>query len=1345
LALTLGLGALAIFSSSANATGVIPTLTGAANFSNTSATLYGVVSPGGVSTTIAFCYSTSVITITGGNCTVPSGTISYASANQSPTASSSNVTATAAISGLTAATKYYYAIGASQSVGVTNWTAAKNFTTITGGAFICTPNLYQVNNDYTWEFSPTTNSFLKLNSIAQTTGLNALGYDAENNYLYAMGSSGGDLFQIGVDGAENNLGVPSLAPQTTGADFIPDTNFLLTASSAGGFDLTDVASPALTTVSMGSTGSTFAANDITWTVNSSDTDYVGYGLKGTGTNTATLYIVTLPVADIPASSANWSAIPANPLAVTADTGISLSGGASTSTDSYGAAYSDSTGDSFFYDNTQEELFEATAAQLASLGTQTFVFRASSASTSGFSTGANDGASCPNATSPFAAPTPINDSYAIATNTSLSAVTASSSVFNNDQVVAGTSYNMDDVVLEPGANQVTHSFTASASSGALVGTNGTLDITNANLGYFTFTPNSGFTGTETFTYDIDETAPNNGVSTTTATVSINVVHQQVVSWAIGNDLSTSAASTAPAPATDLGAAPLLYSVNTADSNTADCSVNASTGVITYFAAGVCTIDASAAATSTYTAGFAELTFNVTSLVIPTLSWFPSPSSTPVSPSGTTITPAPTTDSPGAITYAIASTNDTAGCTLASSSAPIVLMSSAQGVCSITATVAASGSYAVETITAPFAILATPTLSWAPSPTSFTTIQSPQTIGGVTTNSDGAITYAIDGSADTAGCSLTSSSAPVILHFTTPGGCTIDASVAPSTTFAAAAISQSFSVTTAPPSTITQSAPFANGSPDTASQSFTAQLVTTGQSGTVSFSASGSLPAGVSVSSSGLIASNGTTPSGVYTLSGTDGDTSSDSGTWTYVLTVNSAGGTITQTNTSGSVNAGNPFTDTITTSGNDGAVTFTTTSSGNAFTVSSSGAVSSPDTLASGPYTVSGTDVDAFGNAGNWTYTLTVNHVAGAIATVHDSGTTPAGTAFTDAITASGNVGAVTYTTTSSGNAFTVNSSGDVSATGTLAHGVYLVSGTDVDASSDAGSWTYTLTVTLTAVAPRGGTIAEGTSIASVNAGTAFNGTIATTGNDGSVTFSTSAGGSFTVSPSGAISAPSSLTPGVYALSGIDSDGHGDTGVWTFTLTVVAAPPTISVAPAAPGAVGQTYTPVVVSSGPMVTITSSTPAVCRVRNGVVTYLASGTCALSFVTAASVDYPAATTVTQHITVRVPAKVHLTLFDFANDEWALTPSMLNRLNVLARTIMRDDDTHISISGYASSTGGVAHNVLLSRKRAAVVTRYLLAGLKDDGATVAALRSLGHGAANFVSPDSAAAVNRRVSVYAW
>jgi outer membrane protein OmpA-like peptidoglycan-associated protein len=137
-------------------------------------------------------------------------------------------------------------------------------------------------------------------------------------------------------------------------------------------------------------------------------------------------------------------------------------------------------------------------------------------------------------------------------------------------------------------------------------------------------------------------------------------------------------------------------------------------------------------------------------------------------------------------------------------------------------------------------------------------------------------------------------------------------------------------------------------------------------------------------------------------------------------------------------------------------------------------------------------------------------------------------------------------------------------------------------------------------------------------------------------------------------------------------------------------------------------------------------------------------LTFTTVASVDYDA-TTVTQHITVRVPRKVHLTLLNFANDEWTLTPYMLNRLNTLAGTITRDDDTHISISGYASSTGGAAHNVLLSRQRAAIVTKRLLANLRKDGATVALLRSLGHGAVNFVSSNSAAAANRRVSVSAW
>ncbi len=66
-------------------------------------------------------------------------------------------------------------------------------------------------------------------------------------------------------------------------------------------------------------------------------------------------------------------------------------------------------------------------------------------------------------------------------------------------------------------------------------------------------------------------------------------------------------------------------------------------------------------------------------------------------------------------------------------------------------------------------------------------------------------------------------------------------------------------------------------------------------------------------------------GTYTASGTDSDSLGNTGNWTYSLTVNH--GTITQAApTSGTVTAGNAFTDQLATTGNHGAVTFTVTSS-----------------------------------------------------------------------------------------------------------------------------------------------------------------------------------------------------------------------------------------------------------------------------------------------------------------------------------------------------------------------------------------------------------------------------------
>jgi hypothetical protein len=109
------------------------------------------------------------------------------------------------------------------------------------------------------------------------------------------------------------------------------------------------------------------------------------------------------------------------------------------------------------------------------------------------------------------------------------------------------------------------------------------------------------------------------------------------------------------------------------------------------------------------------------------------------------------------------------------------------------------------------------------------------------------------------------------------------------------------------------------------------------------------------------------------------------------------------------------------------VTFTTTSSLDGLIVSSSGAVSTTGTLAAGPYTVSGTDSDVDLDSGTWTYTLTVsadNIVQGPptsnIVTVAGSAT------FTDTLTAaSGNVGPVTYLTTSPSPGLTVAGGGGI--------------------------------------------------------------------------------------------------------------------------------------------------------------------------------------------------------------------------------------------------------------------------------------------------------------------------------
>lgn len=99
-------------------------------------------------------------------------------------------------------------------------------------------------------------------------------------------------------------------------------------------------------------------------------------------------------------------------------------------------------------------------------------------------------------------------------------------------------------------------------------------------------------------------------------------------------------------------------------------------------------------------------------------------------------------------------------------------------------------------------------------------------------------------------------------------------------------------------INQAAPTSGTtSPGTATS---VQLNVTGNSGTVSFVTSSAPIAGLTISSSGLVSSSASLAVGSYTVSGTDSDTSGDSGTWTYTLSVGTAQTPLSVTSLSGSV-------------------------------------------------------------------------------------------------------------------------------------------------------------------------------------------------------------------------------------------------------------------------------------------------------------------------------------------------------------------------------------------------------------------------------------------------------------
>jgi hypothetical protein len=252
------------------------------------------------------------------------------------------------------------------------------------------------------------------------------------------------------------------------------------------------------------------------------------------------------------------------------------------------------------------------------------------------------------------------------------------------------------------------------------------------------------------------------------------------------------------------------------------------------------------------------------------------------------------------------------------------------------------------------------------------------------------------------------------------------------------------------------------------------------------------------------------------------------------------------------NSGSWFSDQLAVSGSSGTVTYTVTSSNSHLKVSGSGAI----TTVGGPlgvntYTVSGTDIDSVGDTGTWTYTLYVTKgTLTQVAPFSKSVTAPnSGSWFSDQLAVSGSSGTVTYTVTSSNSYLRVSPSGAITTVGgPLGVNTYTVSGTDIDSHGDTGTWTYTLYVTKGIIIC---TSHKDWNVTRQNSGGDFDDWLAVSGSSGATTYTvTSPNSHLHVSPSGAITTfGGPLGDGTYTFSGTDTDSLGDTGTWSYSLTV----------------------------------------------------------------------------------------------------------------------------------------------------------------------------------------------------
>lgn len=681
------------------------------------------------------------------------------------------------------------------------------------------------------------------------------------------------------------------------------------------------------------------------------------------------------------------------------------------------------------------------------------------------------------------------------------------------------------------------------------TRGTLSGTAPNL---TYTPTTGQSGTDSFTF----TATNGAGTSAPATVSITIGK---------GDQTITFTSTAPGAATVGGA---TYTVTaTASSGLAVTFASATPGVCTlsgstvsFTGTGTCTINADQAGDATYNAApQVQQSFTVSA---PTITV--APASVPAAQVGAAYSQTITASGgAGSYTFTVSAGALPAGLTL-SSGGVLSGTPTAAGTFNFTVTATDSSPSGPYSGSRAYALTVNaPTLVLAPAANTATATALPGATGGqaytqTITTSGGTAPYSYTVVAGALPSGLTLSSGGVISGTPTAAGAftfrirSTDSSTGTAAPFAVDGI---YSITVGAPTITLAPASLPAG---TVAAAYSQTITASGGNGTYNYAVTaGALPAGLTLGGTGIL-SGTPTAGGTFNFTITATDSNGFSGARTYSLTIAAATIAVAPATLPGATR-NIAYSQTLTASGGTAPYTFTVTGGAlpTGLTLASSGTLSGTPTTA-GSFTFTATATDASTGSGPYTgsrsYTVTVAAVTITLAPT----TLPAATtrvAYSQTITASGGAGTYTYAVTGGAlpAGFTLANNGTLSGTTTTA-GSFSFTVTATDTNGNAGNQAYTLAVAAPTI-----TLAP-TTLPDATTRVGYSQQLTASGGSGAYTFAVTAGAlpsGITLSSGGLLSGTATAAASAN-FTVTATDANGNTGALGYTLTVTA--PAIVIAP-----------------------------------------------------------------------------------------------------------------------------------------------------------------------------------------